>query len=116
MAFLLFSSLAQVTPNTPYSNWLWLLGVDYTTSDLSLYTPVSVSVTVEGSSSDVPELCPASATYGSSASCEYIIAGTTSTYATGGDWDACCPKGVTSYYTPARLQYSAGITSVHATK
>jgi hypothetical protein len=112
----LLRPLSQVTPNTPYSNWLWILGVDYHASDLSPYLPVTVSVTVEGSSIDVPELCPASATYGSSASCEYIIAGTTATSTTGGDWDACCPKGVTSYYTPQRLQYSAGYTWVHTTK
>jgi hypothetical protein len=40
----------QLTPNTPYSMWLWILGVDYTQSDLSLYNPVPVTVSVEHSS------------------------------------------------------------------
>ena len=36
----------QVTPNTPYSSWLWILGVDYTPSDLQPYAPVTVQVGV----------------------------------------------------------------------
>lgn len=34
----------QVTPNTPFSQWLWLLDVDYEIADLEPYTPVTVQV------------------------------------------------------------------------
>lgn len=34
----------QLTPNTPFSNWLWVLGVDYTVDDLIPYRPVTVEV------------------------------------------------------------------------
>ncbi len=103
----------QLTPNTPYSSWLWILGVDYRTTDLGLYQPVSVTVTVAGGSPQITELCPASSDFFSSSSCEYIIAGTTGsdTGVTGGDYDACCPKSSTSYYSPQRLQLEAGIVN-----
>lgn len=100
----------QVTANTPYSNWLWVLGVDYATRDLLPYTPVTVEVDVRGNSREVTELCPAAAKYGSLSSCEYIVAGWSPNY------DECCPKGTTSWFTPARLQYSAGYTWVKVVK
>ncbi len=34
----------QLTPNTPYSSWLWILGVDYSVGDFVPYTPVTVQV------------------------------------------------------------------------
>lgn len=34
----------QLTPSTPYSSWLWILGVDYTQSELTPYSPVPVTV------------------------------------------------------------------------
>lgn len=68
-------------------------------------------VTVKGSKVEANELCPASATFGSAASCEYVVSGLSSP-----NYDQCCAKGVTAYYTPARLQYYAGSTWVKADK
>lgn len=84
--------------------------MDYQPSQLDLYTPVGLTVTVAGASPDVTQLCPASAVFGSSASCEWVVAGTPgpTTGTVGGSYDLCCPKGVTSYYSPARLLASAG--------
>ncbi|KAL6761271.1 hypothetical protein V8C86DRAFT_3131813 [Haematococcus lacustris] len=89
----------QLTPNTPYSQWLWLLGVDYAMTDLQPYQPVPLKVVVRGGGSDVTELCPASSVFGSASSCEYIVTGTS-----GPGHAECCPKGVSSYYTPQRLR------------
>lgn len=90
----------QLTPNSPYSSWLWLLGVDYTQELFVPYVPMMVSITVRGS--DATELCPASAVFGSSASCEYVVSGLS-----GPNYDQCCPKSVTSRYSPQRLQFLA---------
>ncbi len=87
----------QYTYNNPQSNWLWILGVDYAVGEFAPYTPLGLSVTVEGS---FLELCPASDYYGSQSSCEYIVSG----YQPQPYYPECCPKGVTAFGTPARLQ------------
>ena len=68
-------------------------------------SPACVQVTVKGTGREVTELCPASARLGSTASCEYVVTGHS-----GPNYDQCCPRGVTAYYTPERLQISAGYT------
>ncbi|GAX81198.1 hypothetical protein CEUSTIGMA_g8631.t1, partial [Chlamydomonas eustigma] len=92
----------QFTYNNPQSNWLWILGVDYSVTDFELQVPLSLSVTIEGS---YYELCPASDYFGSQSSCEYIVTGY---QPTAPFYEGCCPHGVTAYGTPSRLQNLAG--------
>lgn len=95
----------QFTPTgSPNSNWLWILGVDYTVSDFTPWQPLNVTVTVTGS---VSELCPASNYFGSASSCEYVIVGPEG--GSGGQFDGCCPRGVTAFTTQPRLQALAGL-------
>ena len=77
---------------------LRILGVDYSVKDFIPYTPLGLTVTVDG---NYYELCPASSMFGSASSCEYIIAGYQDLSVGQGD---CCPLSVTAYGTPARLQ------------
>lgn len=94
----------QFTPSgSPYSNWLWILGVDYTVADFTPFQPLNVTITVAGW---VSELCPASNYYGSQSSCEYVIVGPS---ADSGQFDGCCPRGVTAFTTLPRLQALGGV-------
>ena len=75
--------------------------MDYSVKNFEPYKPLGLSVTVQG---NYMELCEASNYYGSEASCEYIVSG----FQPSPFRDACCPKGVTAYYSPSRLLGLAG--------
>ena len=78
-----------------------VLGVDYSVADFTPFTPLGLTITVEGA---FYELCPAASYFGSAASCEYVVSGFQPSTLYGG----CCPKGVTSYSSLPRLQGQAG--------
>ena len=88
----------------PPSHTPRILGVDYSTLDFEPYKPLGLSITVEGS---YLELCQASNYFGSEASCEYIVSG----FQPSPFYGVCCPKGVTAYYSPSRLQGLAGASA-----